>query len=144
MVMLGDRFGERRRTGLAVEVERVTTLDDAPAVVGALLDEIHLLPQVLAVLPNPQIAGGAIDVQSPRVAEAIRPRFGPHALLADERVVLGDGVILATVGMVDIDAQHLGAETTKVLAGEIGIGVGGAVAGRDVKHAIVAKVEVAA
>src|SRR5438552_284274 len=127
MVMLGDRFGERRRAGLAVEVERMTALDDAPAVVSALLDEVDLLPQVLAVLPDPQIAGGAIDVQPPRVAEAIRPRLRPHTLLADERIVLGDGVILATVGMVDIDAQHLGAESAEVLAGEIGIGVRGAV-----------------
>src|SRR5262249_39807742 len=88
--VLDGRFGDRRRAGLAGGVERVAALDDAPAVVGAALHQVRLLPQVLPVVADPQVVGLAVDVQPPRVAEAVRPRLGTYAGRVHERVVRRD------------------------------------------------------
>src|SRR5438552_17107013 len=71
VVVLGDRLGERLRPRLAVEVKRMTALHDAPAVVGALLDEVNLLPEVLAVVADPQVARLAVDAHPPGAAETV-------------------------------------------------------------------------
>ena len=41
--------------------------------------------------------------------------------------------------MIDVDAQHLGEQRGHVLADDVGVGIGGAVAGGDVEHAVVAE-----
>src|SRR5262249_19334198 len=87
VMVLGDRLRERVRPRLAVQVERMRALQDAPAVVSALLDEVDLLPDVLAVVADPQIAALGVDVQPPGVAEAVGPSLRDNALVADERVV---------------------------------------------------------
>ena len=90
VVVFDGRLDERRRPGLAVEVERVAALRHAPAVVVALLDEVRLLPQVLAVVADPEVAGLRVVADAPRVAQAVGPRLGREALVIDERVVLRD------------------------------------------------------
>src|SRR6185436_4955701 len=46
-------------------------LEDAPAVVAALLDEILLLPDVLAHVADPEVAGHGVEGPAPGVAEAV-------------------------------------------------------------------------
>ena len=64
--------------------------DVDPAVVVALLDHVDLVAAVRAELGFPQLAGHGIDRQAERVAVAGGPDLRLVALLADERVVLGD------------------------------------------------------
>src|SRR5262245_42699998 len=95
----GRRY--RRRAKLAVEIKRVTTFVNAPAVVGAALDEESLLPQVLAVLADPDVASGLVDVNSPGVAEAVGVGFRPSARSLQEWVVGRNGIGLARCGVVN-------------------------------------------
>ena len=74
-----------------------------------------------------------------------RPRFpGRRPCLADEGVVLGNGVVLALVLVVDVDAQHLAEERLQVLAVVERVVGRAAVAERDVEVAVGAEAEGAA
>ena len=48
---------------------------DAPAVVAALGDEIHFLPQILAHVAHPKIAGLAVETVTPGIAQAVGEDF---------------------------------------------------------------------
>src|SRR5207249_559401 len=85
---LDHRPANRRRPDLLRRLDRLRPLRDAPAVVAALLDLVHHLPQFPAHVAEPQLAGLAVEAHPPRVAEPERPDFRPHVLHADERVVL--------------------------------------------------------
>ena len=91
----------------ALGAERVQALAPVPAVVAALLDEVDLLVQVLADVAGPELAGLAVERHPPDVAQAIGLDLRPRVLRADERVVLRDGVVLAVVLVIDVDAQDL-------------------------------------
>src|SRR5262249_38069393 len=101
--VLGDRRQDRRRPLGAFRAEGVCALVDAPAVVAALLDLQDALPQVLADLADPQLARGPVEAHLPRLPHAVGPDFRAGALHAHERVVLGDAVGLALVGVIDVD-----------------------------------------
>ena len=57
VMVLGGRRRQRLRPQLAVGIEDVAPFIDAPAEVVALADEIDLLPQILAVVADPDVAG---------------------------------------------------------------------------------------
>src|ERR1700722_18633027 len=101
-----DRVARARR---ARALERVVAFAQAPAPVDALLAArcvVDLLVLVLADVADPYRAGCAVEREAPRVAQSPHPRFGHHALAADERVVRGHAVRRVAVG-VRIDAQDL-------------------------------------
>src|SRR5262249_52886105 len=77
-------------------------------------------------------------------AQAERPQLAAGALRLQEGVVLRDGVALALVGMIDVEADDAGVEIAYVLAGVVRVGVGRAVARGEVEHAVGAEAEVAA
>ena len=77
--MLDGRLDDRRRPGLAVEVERVAPLHHAPAVVLPLLDEVGLLPEVLAVLPTQSWSALRVVGDPPGVAQSVGPRLGANS-----------------------------------------------------------------
>src|SRR4029079_17073113 len=87
VVMLGRRRRQRLRTHRAVGIEDVAPLIDAPAKIIGLANKIDLLPEILAVVADPDVPGLWIARQPPRIAKAISPRFGNDALLSDERIV---------------------------------------------------------
>ena len=73
------------------------------------------------------------------------PDFAAGVLLADERIVLGNGVrLLAGVGMIDVDPQDRAEQVADVLAGCCSIGDAAAVAGGEVEIAVRPEPEAAA
>ena len=142
--VLGGRRRDRVGARLALGVEDVAPLGEAPAVVGPLLDQVDLLPEVLAVLADPELARLAVEAQPPGIAQAVGPELGPGAGAVDERVVLRHAVVPARVGVIDVDPQHGRQQVVEGLAGQVGVGVAGAVARGDVEIAVVAEGEVAA
>src|SRR5262249_19631910 len=104
--VLGGRWGDRVRARLALGMEDVAPFGDTPAVVGPLLDQVSLLPQVLPILGDPELARWVVIAQPPRVAQTVGPQLGPGPLAIHERVVLRYPVAPAGVGVIDVDAQH--------------------------------------
>ncbi len=119
-------------------------LAQAPAVIAALLDNVDLLVQVLADVGGPEFAGLAIEGHPPDITQTISPDFRQSILLADERIVLGNGVILARVFLVNIDAQDLGQQGLEVLAIFEGIVGRAAVAQGNIQVAVRAETDGAA
>ena len=142
--VLGGRRRDRVGARLALGVEDVAPLDEAPAVIGPLLDQVDLLPEVLAVLADPELARLAVVAEPPGVAQAIGPELGPGAGAIDEGVVLGHRVVPARVGMIDVDPQHGREQVVEGLAGQVGVGAAGTVARGDIEIAVVAEGQVAA
>src|SRR5262245_28197471 len=108
MMLLDGRLDMWRRPEFAIEVERMAAFVAAPAVVLPFADEVGLLPQVLAVLPDPDVPRFDIHGGAPWIAKAVSPRLPADVLLAVKRIVLGDGVGLAFIRMVHVDPQQLG------------------------------------
>src|SRR5262249_3643336 len=127
----------------ALRLEDVTPLREAPAVIGPLPDQVNLLPEVLTVLADPELARLRVVAEPPRVAQAVGPQLGPGVGPCDERAVLRHRVVPTGVGVVDVEPQDGPEEVVERLAGEVGVGVAGAVAGGDVKVAVVTEGEVA-
>src|SRR5207237_627105 len=91
---LDQRRADRCRADL-VRLDRLRPFHGGPPVVAPLLDALDRLPQLPADIADEQLAGLAVKAHPPGVAEAVRPYFRPGAFDADERIVLGDGVVLS-------------------------------------------------
>ena len=139
-VVVFDR-GRRESAGslLPVEIKRVAPLVDAPAAVVARLDQVGEFPQVLAIVSDPQVAGLGVDGHPPRIAVSERPDFAAGTFHFQKRVVGRDRVLHSGGRMIDVDSQNFAEQIACVLSGEVVVGVGGAVAGGDVQHAVVAE-----
>src|SRR5579862_947296 len=87
MMMLDRRHRNRIRPDFAVRMKEVAALVAAPTVVRALFDEVRLLPQILAVLPDPKLSRLFVERHAPRIAETIGPRFRPSPFAPHERIV---------------------------------------------------------
>ena len=57
--------------------------------------DVDLLERVLTDIGDPEVTGGAIEGESPRVAQPARPDPSVGTVLADEGIVGGDRVRLA-------------------------------------------------
>ena len=97
-MVFDGRLDDRRRAGFAVRVKRMAALGDAPAVVVPFVDQVRLLPEVLAVLSDPDVAGLLVAGDSPGIAEAVGPGFGPKRLSPTIRIVLGTEYVLPAAG----------------------------------------------
>ena len=88
-------------------------LDSGPAVVGARLAGVDLLPSLLADVVYVDLAGTALDREGVGVAQALGPD-GP--VVAAGRVV--EGVVLRD-GSVRVDPEHLPEQGTHALGGAV-------------------------
>src|SRR5262245_56481786 len=139
MGMFDDRLEDRCGSQLAIGAERMRTLVDTPAVVAAAFDLVDRFPQILADFAGPQVAGLPIEAELPRLAESVRPQLRPRARRLDEWIILRNAVILARIGMIDVDANDAGEEVADVLPGLELVGNAAAVAARKVKVAVLSK-----
>ena len=139
MMMLKRGLHMRRRSHLPGQIERMASLVDAPAVVVPLPHEVDLLPQVLTVVADPDVARLAVGGHPPRIAQSVRPRLRNDVGLSDKRVVHRYRISLARRGMIDVETQHLGGQLRQILTTQVGVAVGGAVARRDIHQAVVAE-----
>ena len=119
VVVLDGGWNEGGRAELAVQVEGMVTLVDAPAVVVAPVQQVDGLPEILAVVADPDLPGLRVHGHPPGVAQAEGPAFSPRVFHRDEGVVLRDRVGQLLAGLVDIDSQDGTVEVGDVLAGEI-------------------------
>ncbi len=112
-VPMRDRIGEFRMSGRFRDRRAVVIVAPAhhrPAVILACLRNVDLVAALRPELALPQFAGLRIDGGALRIAVAVRPDFGPRALLADEGVVLRHRAIL-------VDAHDLAKVGRKILGG---------------------------
>src|SRR3954451_24266155 len=100
--------------------------------------EIDFLERVLADVSDPEVAGGAIETETPRIAQAVRPDFAAPAGTQIERIRGRNGVRRAVI---DIDAQDLAEELIDVLGVVVRIAAGAAVSGADVQKTVRAELE---
>ena len=144
MVVFDDRWDDRRGATGPFGFKRVRSLGDAPSVVATSLDTEDHLPEVLADIAGPEVAGGGVEAHFPRLAQAVGPDLRPCPLGLQEGVVSGDGVGKFFAGMVNIDPQDRAGEIGEILSGEVEIGDAAAVAGGDVEVAIGTELQAAA
>src|SRR4051794_36480972 len=104
--MLDDRFKNRRRAFLAFRAERMRAFHDAPAVIAALFDLVDHVPKVLADFARPEVARLAVERKTPCLAQSIGVNFRTGVFHGDEWIVLGDAVVLAVSGMIDIQTEE--------------------------------------
>ena len=93
--MVGRRQQDRVGAGLAACEEEVAPLEETPAVVATLLDQVDLLPGILPVVADPELARPSVVAQPPGITQAVGPDLRPCAGTIDERVVFGHAVIPA-------------------------------------------------
>ena len=129
-------LGYRSRSQLAVGIEDVAALVDAPAVVGSPFHQIDLFPEVLSVVAHPEMPGPGVHRHAPGVAKPVGPGFGAGPLHAGERIVRGHRVETPRVRAVDVDPKHLGKQMVQSLSLEISVRIAGPVAGGDVHQVL--------
>ena len=78
VMMILDRWLKRLLTAMSIGVEDRCALHDTPAIVCALFYQVHLFPDVLAVLPKPDATRDAIGRDPPGVSQSVGPRFGAN------------------------------------------------------------------
>src|SRR5205085_8949608 len=98
-------------------------------------------PTVLADVGDPEIAGRAIEAESPRIAKAERPDLAARAGAIHERIRRRDRV---PRGAVDVDAQNFSEQRREILRAIAGIAGASAVAEADVEVVVGTEGEVAA
>src|SRR6516162_7585355 len=95
MVILPDRIDQVRTRAAAGGPERMQPFAQLPAVVAALDNQVDLLIEILAHIRRPELASLLVESHAPDIAQAIRVNLRLHALPADERVIIWNGVFLA-------------------------------------------------
>ena len=98
-------------------------LQRVPAVVATRLDQINLLPGVLADLASPQIAGFAVKGNTPRVSETVGPDLRALAVgRPGERVVGRDCVFEVIDRPININSDDRAEQRRRVLYWPIQMG----------------------
>ena len=144
MVVLDGRRDGGSRTELAVEVKRMAAFINAPAIILTAPDQMRRFPKVLAVVAGPDLASLFIDAQAPGIAQTVSPVLRSRVGHSNKWIVLRHRVSLCSVRMIDIDAQHATEKLAQILSRVPSVRIARAVAGRDVKHSVMAEHKAAA
>ena len=117
------RSGSTRARRVLAALEGVGALHLVPAQVGALAgveagdgrEPVDLLEGVLADVGDPEVAGGAVEGEPPRVAHAVEPDLGRALVAVGERVARRDAVGgPSSRAALRVDAQDLAEERRSV------------------------------
>ena len=139
VLVLEDRHPGVR--GVLVIVVAGRSLVGAPAEVGALpravgrRDVVDLLDGVLPDVADPEVAGGGVEGEPPRVAQPGAPDLRPCVPARRVRVVRGDGVGGVAVGR-RVDAEQLRQQRGRLLTVALRIALRAAVAVARVEQAV--------
>src|ERR1035441_5518241 len=138
------------RTGFV----KMRAFADVPAVIAALHNQIHFLPQILADIADPERAGLAVKTVTPRVAQAVGVNFMTRArtVLMRKRIVLGNAVaqfvravaVANPVTGVDVKTQHFCEQGGGALAAAERIATRATITEAEVKKSVRTKREFAA
>ena len=135
MVVLDDGGLNGGRTSFSFGSERVGRFLYTPAVVPTRDDDVNRFPQVLTDFAGPQRAV-RIKPELPGLSYTVRVNFGADVFQATERIVLGNAVVLACAGMIDVDTQDRAWQIGEILSGLLFIRDAARVAGGNIEHAI--------
>ena len=129
-----------------LRIGRLPAFHHTPSVVAAALDAIEHFPQFPADIANPQIAGLLIEAHPPRIAKTVRPDLAASPLQIDERIVGRNAVVLAVVGVIDVDPQNARQEVADILPRSPRVGWirPGAVSRGDIQTTVGTKLQTAA
>ena len=137
--VLRDRAHRRAALHGPAAVEGRAALEGIPPEVdparASAQTEVDLLDVVLADVPDPDVAAGAVEREAPGVAQAVGVDLGRPAA-AGEGVVRRDAVLLARRARVDVDAQDLAEQGVAVLRVVVGVAGAAAVARADVEEPV--------
>src|SRR5215813_918473 len=113
-------FDGRRHDGCGpattMGMKRMAALKHAPTEIVCAMHQVRGLPKVLPVVADPDVAGLAIDVHAPWIAEAVSPNLRPGTGQVHEWVIRRHGVGLSGRGMIDIDADQSRQQVADILA----------------------------
>src|SRR5438309_8534436 len=116
MVILPNRFDVLRARPGTFGAKGMKPFTAVPTIVAARGQEIDFLVEVLAHVGRPELAGRAVERHAPDIAEPIGPDFRPGVFDPDKRIVLGDGIVLSRLLVVDVEAEHFTEQRLQVLA----------------------------
>ena len=139
VIMLDGRRREGRRAAQTVGEENARAFIRAPAVIGAAVQQMRALAEVLPVLSHPDLPALAVGRDAPGIAQSISPDLRARPRGADEGIVRRHTIRLSGRRAIDIQPQHLAAERTEVLRHVVRIEARRAVARRHIEHAIIAE-----
>src|SRR5690606_7734919 len=117
----------------------VRSLFQVPAEIEAPLTsrkQGRLFDVTLSDIRNIEIAGFAIERESPGIAETQRPDFPTSAICADKRIVVRYAICERIATCVDIDSQDLAQERAEVLTVPLRVSTAAPIAQPDVEIAI--------
>ena len=135
---------------LRIGVPTERPLHDLPAVVAAPEAvrrlAVDLLDVGLADVSDPEVAAGAVERETPRVAETPRPDLVPRAVRgACVRIVVRDRVVRRrSAAGVDVDPEDLAEPVARILRPAARVVSEPAVAERDVEHPVRPELDLAA
>src|SRR4051794_14014498 len=117
-MVLGRGKSQRLWPHLPVRIKNMAPFIDAPPKIVPFANEIDLLPQILAVVADPDMTRSGIDRQPPGISQAVSPGLWHDAFVTDEGIIWRHAVVFAIRRMIDIDPQDFAREPCQVLAAE--------------------------
>ena len=105
MMMLKRRFDMRSGAQFAIQIERVASFVNGPAVIVSFTNKVDLFPKILSVVTNPDVTCFPVDRHAPGVPQSEGPGFRCDPGTC-EGIVCRYGVMFARCGMIDINPQH--------------------------------------
>src|SRR5689334_4911776 len=128
MSILGDREDQPIRATALIRVVTMGALHDAPAVIAAGNDQIHLLPLVLTDIGQPQHAGFTVERKPPGIPDPEGKDFRSSSA-CDKRITFRNGIGLF---MIHVDTENLPQPFMRILGAVLRIPARPAVATPDV------------
>src|SRR5262245_55732689 len=89
---------------------------NGPTVIPSFLDLVNHFPQVLADFAAPEIAGGPIKAEAPKLSQAVSVNLWPGAFGIHKGIIFGNAVTFIAGGVVHVDAERFGVNAGEVLA----------------------------
>src|SRR5882672_9714755 len=105
-----------RGTKLAIEIKWMAAFIDAPTVILTSSHQMGCLPQVLAIIADPDLTALLVKREPPRVAQPVCPLFGSRIFQPHEWIVPRHRVGLCAVRVVNIDAKYAAVKFRQILS----------------------------
>src|ERR1041384_6990255 len=127
--MFNRRRNNRSGAASAIEIKRMTSLVNAPAVIFTAPDQMSRLPQILSVISHPDLSSARVNRHAPRISQTVSPNFRARIGAPNKRIIRRHRVGIGSVGMIDVDSQNASEQGADVLSGIPTIRITGAIAG---------------
>ena len=120
-----------------IRVKHRRPFHHAPAVIGTSFSQVNLLPEILAVLTNPDATRFCVRGDPPWISQPVGPRFRASICPIQKWIIRGNRIQTTFHVIVDVDPKDLGRQLSEVLAAKIRVGIARSIAAGDVQHPII-------